>query len=166
MSVPDRFQRLQVAVMTDRLGAPTILYDAFTRGEVEHDEFCLLLPDVWTGTDHPVGEVSYAGWVEMFRAAGFLSVARHPGPAPAQPVAPITIYRGATVASGGIGLSWSLHFAVAKDFSNRWGQLSGPSVVYEATVSPGAILAIFEVRPYEPEVVVEPGMLGHISVVE
>jgi hypothetical protein len=165
MPDPDLVLRLRLAIVVDRAAAPSLLRDALRTGTVGPEELGVLIPEVWTGTDHPVGDVGQDEWVAMFREAGFLSVAYHSGGAASQPTGPTTIYRGATIRSGGLGMSWTRNRGSAGEFARRWGQFHGPSVVYQATVPPDAILALFEMRAFESEVVVDPAILrGRVSV--
>ena len=61
------------------------------------------------------------------------------------------------VDTGGRGLSWTLDRDKARRFAQRETPSGRAAAVYEATVRPGYVLAIFESeRPGEAELVVDP----------
>src|SRR5262249_22437546 len=125
--------------------------------------FPSLVSDVWTSAEFPVQYIGVRRWREMFNAAGFVSDTGLPAPEK-----PLTVWRGA--ANGrGRGMSWTRDYDKAVWFASRealWGEHN--PAVYEATVPPRAVLAMFmdpEGRK-ESEVVVNPFVRWPLKPVE
>jgi hypothetical protein len=83
---------------------------------------------------------------------------------PALPTEPITIYRGVLEPYGTPrGVSWTQSYGRALWFANRFSAVGGNPLVYQATVTPDGILAVFDGRR-EDEVVVNPHRLRNLRL--
>ncbi len=80
------------------------------------------------------GEVAL--WVEMFRAAGFVSDTGEPKPA-----LPWTVYRG-TVWGRRRGMSWTTDLERARWFAARYAVRHRDGLVFAVDVAPSAVLAL------------------------
>ena len=118
--------------------------------------------DAWSHPEWPERILGRIGWVELFRAAGF--VARPPRPAPTEP---LTIFRGSSWGRRR-GTAWTTDPACARRFAARWTTAGAtPGLVFTTVIAGDAVLAIIEDRG-EAEVVVDPERLpplGKASVV-
>jgi hypothetical protein len=146
--------RLLAEIVQDRLNGPRILHDAWTAGRVSDDDLRALIPDTWLYADWPERVIGAGKWVQMFRAAGFLSI---PYGLP-RPENAITAFRGATEERRA-GMSWTTDINRASQFRQRQSW-HGLTAIYRTVVTPDAVLGLLE-RKGEgpPEVVVDPRML-------
>jgi hypothetical protein len=99
---PEAGMRLLAEIVQDRLNGPRILHDAWTAGRVSDGDLQALIPDTWLYVDWPERVIGAGKWVQMFRAAGFLSI---PYGLP-RPENAITAFRGATEERRA-GMSWT-----------------------------------------------------------
>jgi hypothetical protein len=130
---------------------PRLLFDWWSSGQLTVEDLRALMPDAWQMSEGPQEKLGVAAWVFLFRCAGFISDANHP-----QPREPLTIYRGATWGRRR-GMAWTTDREKAEWFANRFSVLR-EALVYEITVGPEVVLALFDGRN-EAEVVVEPAKL-------
>lgn len=108
--------------------------------------------------DWPERIIGAANWVQLFRAAGFLTI---PYGLP-QPSIAMTLYRGATPERRS-GMSWTPDITRADQFRQRHSW-HGPTAVYKTVVMPEAILALLERKGESPpEAVVDPQMLTAVD---
>jgi hypothetical protein len=119
---------------------------------------------VWETDDSPVWSLGERRWLAMFKEVGFVS------DGPERPHSSLAVWRGATVASRGRGMSWSIDREQAESFAARWRErFRIPAILYAAVVPPQALLAFSgfaEGSRGEREVIVNPNMLrGRISPV-
>jgi hypothetical protein len=115
-----------------------------------------LIVEVWHLSEDPVPAIGESRWLELWKAAGFVS---DTGRAP--PAEPMTLYRGALVQTQGRGMSWTFDQERARWFAQRLVLFvpgSAPGV-FRATVPPKAVLAMITEARGESEVVVDPGWL-------
>jgi hypothetical protein len=123
-----------------------------------------LAPTVWIEADQPARDVGQDAWVRIFRDVGYTSRETSdaefvaPIPVDAPPSKPVTVWRGAPLGSGGLGMSWTIDRERARWFAERDANIGVDSAVYEATVDPDGVLAMFNDRT-EHEVVVDPAYL-------
>lgn len=153
-----------------RSEAPGVLYEAWASG-VSIDELRDLVVEAWVTPESPVRVLGERTWLGLFREVGYVWRSYSDAPFPVDvsvpPAAPVVVWRGATVASKGRGMSWTLDQPRARWFAERLALYGfDDAAVYEATLPPRAVLAMFNDRA-EQEVVVNPNMLrGRIHVVE
>lgn len=103
--------RLLAGIVADRFQGPRILFDAWAAGAVSNEDLRQLIPDTWLYVDWIIGARK---WVQMFRAAGFLSI---PYGLPA-PDRPLTVFRGASLERQS-GMSWTPDINRADQFRQR-----------------------------------------------
>ncbi len=177
------WQAVRVALdagLSDRV--PRLLHRLWRQGAVTDSDLATVLPEVWIHNRRPLPCLGERTWVSMFKAAGFmcrLEQTRLFGEPDYQvgafdvslhdraPEGPLTVYRGASLASRGRGLSWTMHADCARSFAEDVGALyQVPVGIYRAALPGRAVLAIFgDVR--EQEVVINPNMLrGRIVLSE
>ncbi len=150
--------RLLAEIVQDRLNGPRILYDAWAAGQISNDDLRGLIPDTWLYVDWPERIIGAGKWVQLFRAAGFLSI---PYGLP-QPASAITVFRGAT-AERRVGMSWTPDINRASQFHQRHSW-HAPAAIYRTVVTPEAVLALLERKGERPpEVVVDPQMFTTID---
>jgi hypothetical protein len=65
--------RLLAEIVQDRPNGPQVLYDAWAGGRISDRDLRLLIPDTWLYVDWPEGVIGAGKWVQLFRAAGFLT---------------------------------------------------------------------------------------------
>jgi hypothetical protein len=124
-----------------------------------------LLAEIWPRTDpSPESTIGAAASVELFHAAGPPLVVPTNQP---EPPLPLTIYRGATEARQR-GMAWTTLRSTAESFRDgRIRRQPGMAAfVYRTTVDHDAVLAVFNTRPPEAEIVVDPLILGDIECLE
>jgi hypothetical protein len=151
--------RLLVEIVSDRLEGPQVLYNAWAAGHVSDVDLRDLIPDTWLYVDWPERTIGAVKWVRLFRAAGFLSVPYgllRPGKA-------ITAFRGAT-AERRTGMSWTTDISRADQFRQRHSWHT-PTAIYEAVITPDAVLALLERRGEGREIVVDPELLTVVKQV-
>jgi hypothetical protein len=156
---------------------PALLYDAWQQGRITTDELPAAVQEVWVHNPRPVRLIGERAWVRMFTATGFIVVSvdvirngeriapafGHPE---VHPTKPVTIWRGAGLATKGRGMSWSVHRDCAVAFAQRYARHWGEHAVWKATVPPRAVLALYG-DEREQEVVVNPNMLrGRVALDE
>jgi hypothetical protein len=144
------------------------LHDAVRASEVRASDLPEMIASVWTRDDSPTTGLSEAGWVEIFRAAGFFS---HPPLAVRQPDGsqvplgrpdvPVTLYRGSS-SERRRHMSWASEPSLAEDLGARHAHFNA-AALYQATVAPDAILAYLERRDEGWTVVVDPAGLTNIE---
>ena len=66
--------RLLAEIAQDRLNGPRVLYDAWADGQISDCDLRPLIPDTWLYVDWPERVIGADKWVQLFRAAGFLSI--------------------------------------------------------------------------------------------
>jgi hypothetical protein len=113
--------RLLAGIVQDRLNGPRVLHDAWAAGQVSDGDLRTLIPDTWLYVDWPERVIGTGKWVQMFRAAGFLSIPyglSRPEPA-------ITVFRGAT----------EERRAAYRGSGGGGGQRAIPAVVRDTAVS-------------------------------
>jgi hypothetical protein len=139
---------------------PRVLWESVQAGAVPADDLPELIAFAWLRDDEPTSDLNDLDWIQIFAQTGFFSF-----PAGrSQPTAPTTLYRGATTARIR-RMSWAEDHDVAKVLGTRHAW-HAPAALYSATVEPDAILALLG-RPGEGwTVVVNPAMLGRITVLE
>jgi hypothetical protein len=156
--VSEAGMRLLAGIVQDRLAGPRVLYDAWAVGQVSDQDLRALIPDTWLYLDWPERIIGAGKWVQMFRAAGFLSVPH----GLSRPTSALTVFRGASVERRA-GMSWTLDVNRADQFRQRHSW-HAPSAIYRAVVCPAAVFALLEQRGESPpEVVVDPQMLTQID---
>lgn len=130
---------------------PEMLAQWKQNGEITCQQLRELILFVWNGADSPVNCLDEETWIDWFEEVGFVSDRGRP-----RPTEDVTLYRGATISSGGRGLSWTFSRTTAHWFANL-AALFEPAAVYQAVVPSRYILAIVEdERPGEEEAVVHP----------
>jgi hypothetical protein len=144
------------------------LHDAVRVGKVGASDLPEMIGTMWTRDDSPTTGLSEAGWVEVFRAAGFFS---YPPLAARQsdgsqvplgrPDVPVTLYRGSS-SERSRRMSWASGPALAEELGARHAHF-GAAALYQATVAPDAILAYLERRDEGWTVVVDPVGLASIE---
>lgn len=149
--------RLQGEIIGQPNG-PQRLYDAWTTGEIVDNDLRSLIPDTWTRCDQPEQIIGASCWVPMFRAAGQLVL---PTNLPT-PTYPLKIYRAAPEARRH-GMAWAPDIQVAAYFRQRCEHFHETAVIYQATVRADAVLAIFNIKRPEHEIVVDPQLLGPVD---
>jgi hypothetical protein len=160
IEVSEAGMRLLAEIVQDRLSGPRVLYDAWAGGQISDGDLRMLIPDTWLYVDWPECIIGAGKWVQLFRAAGFLTISH----GLARPDSSLTVFRGAT-AERRIGMSWTRDIDRADQFRQRHSW-HAPSAVYRAVVTPHAVLALLERRGEgPPEVVVDPRMLGSVEQV-
>jgi len=119
----------------------------------------VMLLVVWGGTLNPHVHLQIDLWVERFRRVGFISDA--PGQDP--PTSDLAVFRGAPRGSEG-GMSWTTSARIAGLFAKKYTEYEdAPGLVWSATISPGAVLALIDQRE-EEEVVVDPAGLRNLEL--
>jgi hypothetical protein len=163
---------------------PRLLAELWSECRIDIAKLRAAVPEVWIHNKSPVSSIGQRRWLAMFKAAGFLSQTKetqvhHPdGSVTAveplfeitlhtgQPTGPLTVWRGASLESGGRGMSWSEYRECAAKFAGDPADLGIESGIFEATIPGRAVLAIFGDHR-EQEIVVNPYMLrGRIRLVE
>lgn len=144
------------------------LYEAVRAGEVCASDLPEMIASVWTRDDSPTTDLGEAGWVEIFRAAGFfvyppLAVRQPDGSQVplGRPGVPVTLYRGSS-SERMRRMSWASEPALAEELGVRHAHFDG-AALYQATVAPDAILAYLERRDEGWTVVVDPAGLTDIE---
>jgi hypothetical protein len=134
---------------------PAMLYDWWQEGEITTAELRELILGVWSGADWPLLSLDEGTWIEWFEETGFVSDSGCE-----KPSEPVTVYRGASIASAGRGMSWTFEIDRARWFAERELLVGhGPAGVYEVVVPPTYLLAIVErERPGEAEAIVDPAL--------
>ena len=147
------------------------LHNVLKAGRIPADDLPEIIANIWTQDDSPTSDLSEAGWLEIFRAAGFFSypplVVRQPDGTRvplARPRSTVTLYRG-SLASRMCRMSWTCERDLAEQLGRRHTPY-GATALYKATVAPGAILAYLERRGEGWTVVVEPAGLANIERLE
>jgi hypothetical protein len=146
------------------------LHEAVRAGEVRASDLPEMIANVWTRDDSPTTglSVSEAGWVEIFRAAGFFSypplAVRQPDGSLVPlgcPDVPVTLYRGSS-SERKRRMSWASEPTLAEELGARHAHFDA-AALYKATVAPDAILAYLERRDEGWTVVVDPAGLTNIE---
>jgi hypothetical protein len=144
------------------------LYEAVRAGKVRASDLPEMIASVWTRDDSPTTGLSEAGWVEIFRAAGFFScpplAVRQPDGSRVplgRPVAPVTLYRGSSPERRH-RMSWASEPSLAEVLGGRHAHFDA-AALYKATIAPDAILAYLERRDEGWTVVVDPAGLANIE---
>lgn len=158
VEVPEAGMRLLAEIVQDRLNGPRILHDAWAAGQVAGGDLRTLIPDTWLYVDWPERVIGAGKWVQMFRAAGFLSIPY----GLSRPESAITVLRGATEERRA-GMSWTIDVGRANQFRQRHSW-HGPTAIYRTEVTPNAVLGLLERKgEAPPEVVVDPQMLAAVG---
>jgi len=150
-------------------GVPALaLHEAVGAGKVRDSDLPEMIANVWTRDDSPTTGLSEAGWVEIFRAAGFFSypplAVRQPDGSQVplgRPDAPATLYRGSS-SERKRRVSWASEPTLAEELGTRHAHFDA-AALYEATVAPDAILEYLERRDEGWTVVVDPAGLKNIE---
>ncbi len=149
------------------------LHEAVRAGKVRASDLPEMIASVWTRDDSPTTGLSEAGWVEIFRAAGFFSypplavpplAVRQPDGSQVplgRPVAPVTLYRGSSPERKR-RMSWASDPSLAEELGARHAHFDA-AALYQATIAPDAILANLERRDEGWTVVVDPAGLSNIE---
>ncbi len=155
---------------------PPMLYDAWRSGELLSDDAIpRAIWGTWVYNKAPMRGLGERKWLQLFKAAGFVPIVvdevRHTGADGMVTVVehafdlitekrtrPMTVWRGAALRTAGRGMSWSVHRDCARLFAERVAATWQDAGVYEATISPRAVLAVFG-DEREQEVVVNPNCL-------
>lgn len=150
--------RLLAEIVQARFNGRRILYDAWTARQIANADLRGLIPDTWLYVDWPERIIGADKWVQLFRAAGFLTIPY----GLSQPASAITVFRGAT-AERRVGMSWTPDVNRARQFCQRHSW-HAPATIYRTVVMPEAVLALLERKGESPpEVVVDPRMLTTID---
>lgn len=144
------------------------LHEAVRAGKVRASDLPEMIASVWTRDDSPTTGLSEAGWVEIFRAAGFFVypplAVRQPDGSQAplgRPVAPVRLYRGSSPERRR-RMSWASEPSLAEELGARHAHF-GAAALYQATIAPDVILAYLERRDEGWTVVVDPAGLSNIE---
>ncbi len=132
-----------------------MLFDWWSDQAITTDQLRALILNVWSDAEWPVlhGEGDEM-WLDWFDETGFVSDTGRPAPSE-----PVTVWRGASLASGGRGFSWTFDMEKARWFAHREVRFGrGPAGVYEAVVPPRWVLAQIEGGRGEAEVIVDPAL--------
>jgi hypothetical protein len=152
--------RLLAEIVQDRLDGPRALYDAWAGGQISDCDLRPLIPDTWLYVDWPERVIGADKWVQLFRAAGFLTIPY----GLSRPDSAMTVFRGAT-ADRRSGMSWTTDVRRAHQFRQRHSWHT-PTAIYRTVAPPDAVLALLERRGEgPPEVVVDPRMLAAVEQV-
>jgi hypothetical protein len=131
---------------------PALLDEWYWRREIGDEGLRALILEVWGMCEWPAQALDEETWLDWFYRIGFVSDRGQPPPA-----VPLTVWRGASIARGYRGFSWTTDRAVARWFADRETFVGRrPAGVWEAVVPPGRVLAIHAARDAEPEVIVDP----------
>lgn len=112
-------------------------------GLLDDELYRELLAQAWTDTELP-HQTNKDAVVRAFQKAGFLTDGNMP-----PPEQPLTIFRG----GNRTGLSWTMSLDKAVWFANRWKEADDQKELWQATIRPDGVLAVFWDRG-ESEVVV------------
>jgi hypothetical protein len=144
------------------------LHEAVRTGKVRASDLPEMIASVWTRDDSPTTGLSEAGWVEIFRAAGFFSypplAVRQPDGSQVplgRPHASAALYRGSSPERKR-RMSWAYEPSMAEELGARHAHFEA-AALYKATVAPDAILAYLERRDEGWTVVVDPAGLANIE---
>jgi hypothetical protein len=147
---------------------PVALRDAVRAGKIPASDLPEIIANIWTWDDSPTSALGEAGWLEIFRAAGFFSypplVLRQPDGTRsrvARPTSAVTLYRG-SLADRMRRMSWTFERDLAQQLGRRHTPY-GTAVLYKARVAPRTILAYLERRGEGWTVVVDPAGLVDIG---
>jgi hypothetical protein len=134
-------------------------------GRLDRRMLAVLLPQAWQGPRWPLQVLDARTWLDLFKAAGFVSWDSLVGTEIAAPSVPLTVYRGATDGVGAQGMAWTEDLETARRFAQAAESGEERGVIYRAVVPPEAVLAIFRDRA-EHEVLVNPDMLrGRVAII-
>jgi hypothetical protein len=152
--------KLLAEILQDRLNGPRVLYDAWADGQISDCGLRPLIPDTWLYVDWPEHVIGPDKWIQLFRAAGFLSIPY----GLSRPDSTMTVFRGATEERRS-GMSWTTDIRRADQFRQRHSW-HAPTAIYRTVAAPSAVLALLERRGEgPPEVVVDPRMLTAVEQV-
>jgi len=127
----------QELVRADRNDGPLILWRWWeSGGRRDVGGLRRVIAGVWMMAEWPTSALGVALWVEMFRAAGFVSDTGEPKPA-----LPWTVYRG-TVWGRRRGMSWTTDLERARWFAARYAVRHRAGLVFAVDVEPSAVLAL------------------------
>ncbi len=140
---------------------PRVLRDAFRAGRIPDGDLPELIAFAWTRDDEPTSDIGEAGWLEIFRHAGFFS---YPPISGGRPTRAVTLYRGST-AERLRRMSWAAERSVAELLGRRHAR-NDAAAIYGAVVAPDAILAYLERSGEGWTVVVDPAGLTRIERLE
>jgi hypothetical protein len=147
---------------------PLALCDAVRASRITASDLPEIIANIWTWDDSPTSDLCEAGWLELFRAAGFFSypplVVRQPDGTTiplARPSSAVTLYRG-SLADRVRRMSWTSERELAEQLGRRHTPY-GAAVLYKAMVAPHTILAYLERRDEGWTVVVDPAGLTSIE---
>ena len=155
-----------VSARQDRNNLPYYAIMGIADGTLDRRDWGIAVADAWVGAEWPTSAVDgdLAIWETIFEWAvdgdGYLNddgTVTSPTTLPES----ITLYRGATPERA-TGLSWTANRATAEWFATRLGQAGR---VYEITISPESVLAVFHGRS-EAEYVVAVSSLFEDDVQE
>lgn len=139
---------------------PGRLHRAWTGGELDNDDLPALISQVWTHTDNAEQTIGTVAWLAMFRAAGPIVVPT----TRSLPSEPLLVYRGTAESRKG-GMAWTWDIERARWFRCRCEHFGEVAGVYRTSITPAAVLAMFDTRG-EREFVVDPSLLGVIERIE
>lgn len=128
-----------------RIYGPGVLFDAWHRGDIDHDIMAAFIGPVWSGAEYPFTAMTQSCWASLFRAAGFTV----DGVPADRPCGTVRIYRGSIPALRR-RWSWTSSLEVARRFSLGFGNggFAGrqPGHVYAMEVDPPRILCVITTR--------------------
>jgi hypothetical protein len=139
---------------------PRVLHSAFRAGRVPVGDLPELIAFAWLRDDSPTSDLGEAEWLEIYAAIGFFSYPE----GRTRPSEAITLYRGAS-ADRLNRMSWTDDRQVAVMLGTRHAWYK-PAALYEATVTPDAILAFLGRQGEGWTVVVNPAGLADIRLLD
>jgi hypothetical protein len=129
--------------------SPRRLRSLYACGAVSIRELRRVLLTVWSRGIWPGRKLTRAGWLELFRAAGYLSDSATP-----QPSRAVQLFRAE--AGKTIGLAWTSDAAVAERFhAHNLAAAIGEARLVSRLVQPSAVLATID-QHGESEFVIDP----------
>jgi hypothetical protein len=116
--VSEAGMRLLAEIALDRLTGPQVLYHAWADGQISDCDLRALIPDIWLYVDWPEHVIGVGKWVQLFRAAGFLSILY----GLLRPDSAMTVFRGVRLDLTGAARERSA------DSRETWARLRSPAV--------------------------------------
>lgn len=150
---PDPYDHEELLTALGRVGrdhGPYVVAVLHTWGELLPRHAGVVVPDVWSGVEHPLAALDRGAWRKLFDYAGYTFNGRRR----ARPRLSRVLFRGADEAHRD-GWSWTDDRDLAQWFADR-DMHKAPGRVWQATVDPSRLLArITSVREGESEYVVD-----------